>query len=98
MNKFFAALGFVVTEGSDQLLPLFAGGRGARIRRGNFEFNLEEDTSKQHAANFNLMLTDLSEEEINAAKASGYDFTYEQSLYGEFYTFKSPDGGTFVIV
>ena len=46
--------------------------------------------------NFDMMLTDLSEDEINRAKA-GHPFTYEQSIYGEFYTFKSPDGGTFVI-
>ena len=97
MKRFLTAMGFVVTEGRDQLLPLFSKGRGGRVKRGGFEFNLEEDISKQHVANFNLTLWDLSEDELNRAKSSGFEFTYEQSLYGEFYTFKSPDGGTFVI-
>lgn len=97
MAKFLTVMGFTVTEGHDQLLPIFSTeGRAARIRRGDFEFNLEEDTSAQRVANFDMMLIDLSEDEINRAKASR-PFKYEQSIYGQFYTFKSPDGGTFVI-
>ena len=97
MTKFLSAIGFVVTEGDDPLLPLFSEGRGARVRRGDFEFNLEENTSKHREANFSMMLMDLSEEELAQAKSSGYKFTHGQSFYGESYTFKSPDGGTFVI-
>jgi hypothetical protein len=96
MSRFFAAIGFVVTAGRNQLLPIFSPGRAARVRRGNFEFNLEEDTSKTCAAAFNMMLVDLSDEEIERAKSSGFGFTHEQA-FGESYTFKSPDGGTFTI-
>jgi len=96
MAKFLSAIGFVVTEGSDQLLPLFSEGRGARVKRGKFEFNLEESKKRNQLANFNMMLTDLSDEEVARAKASGYKFTHTESILGECYTFESPDCGTFV--
>jgi hypothetical protein len=97
MKRFLSAVGFVVAEGKDQLLPMFSEGRGARVSRGNFQFNLEEDPSRQRVADFNMLLLNLSEEEIKQAKSSGFEFTSRESLYGSFYTFKSPDGGTFVI-
>jgi hypothetical protein len=97
MQKFFMAMGFVVAEGRNQLLPLFSKGRGARVRRGTFEFNLEEDTSKQHSADFSMMLIDLSDDEISHAKNSGFKYSHGQSLYGDSYTFTSPDGGTFLV-
>ena len=97
MKRFLSAVGFAVTEGRDQLLPVFAEGRGARISRGDFQFNLEEDPSRQRLADFNMMLLNLSEDEVKRAKSSGFEFTQMESLYGQFYTFKSPDGGMFVI-
>lgn len=96
MAKFLSAIGFVVTEGRNQLLPLFSEGRGARVKRGDFEFNLEESKKRNRLASFNMMLMDMSDEEVARAKASGYKFTHTQGLCGECYTFKSPDGGTFV--
>jgi hypothetical protein len=50
MRKFLTAMGFLVTEGHHQLLPLFSEGRGARVKRGDFEFNLEESIAGQISA------------------------------------------------
>ena len=41
MKQFLEAMGFTVTEGKNQLLPLFSSGRGARVKRGDLDFNLE---------------------------------------------------------
>jgi hypothetical protein len=97
MTRFLVALGFQVVEGHDQLLPLFGGLRAARVTRGDLDFNLEESTVLGQKASFNLFLTDYSDEEIAAAKAGGYKYENSASLYGEFHTFHSPDGGIFVI-
>jgi hypothetical protein len=97
MKRFLAALGFQVVEGHNQLLPLFGEGRAARVTRGDLDFNLEESRVPGRKASFNLFLTDYSDEEIAAAKASGYKYEHGVSLYGEFHTFHSPDGGIFVI-
>ena len=95
-TKFLSGIGLVVQEGDDQLLPLFGDGRGARVRRGDFEFNLEESHSTQNQAEFYLTIFDYSDEEIERAKNSGYDYKYETG-FGEAYTFTSPDGGKIVI-
>src|SRR5689334_7386968 len=97
MKKFLAALGFQVAEGHNQLLPLFGQARAARVTRGELDFNLEESGVPGQKACFNLFLTDYSDDEIAAAKASGYKYEHSVSLYGEFHTFHSPDGGIFVI-
>ena len=64
MTKFFSGIGLVVQEGDVQLLPLFGDGRGARVRRGDFEFNLEESHSTQNQAELYLTHCDYSNEEI----------------------------------
>jgi hypothetical protein len=97
MKKFFADFGFEVAEGHDQLLPLFGGPRGARVSRGELRFQLEESDDPQHQALFNLFLTDYSDEEINRIKARGYKCDRQVSLYGEFHSVRTPDGGTIVI-
>lgn len=97
MKKFLADFCFEVSEGSDQLLPLFTGKRGARVSRGGLRFQLEESDDRKHKASFNLFLTDYSDEEIEKIKALGYKYEHGVSLYGEFHTFHTPDGGKFVI-
>ncbi|HSU53527.1 MAG TPA: hypothetical protein VLT36_05680 [Candidatus Dormibacteraeota bacterium] len=79
----------------DLQLPYFAD--GTNITRGDLDFNLEESNVPGQKASFNLFLTDYSDDEIAAARASGYKYEHGVSLYGEFHTFHSPDGGTFVI-
>src|SRR6516162_60338 len=91
MKRFLEALSFEVVEGHDQLLPLFERARAARVTRGDLDFNLEESTVPAQKASFNLFLTDYSDEEIAAAKASGYKYEHGVSLYGESHTFHSPD-------
>lgn len=97
MKNFLADFGFEVVEGSDQLLPLFTGKRGARVSRGDLRFQLEESDDRMHKAFFNLFLTDYSDDETERIKALGYQYKHEVSLYGEFHTFQTPDGGKFVI-
>ncbi|MBI3852282.1 MAG: hypothetical protein HY298_18665 [Verrucomicrobia bacterium] len=60
-------------------------------------FQLEESDDHKHKAFFNLFLTDYSDEEIERIKSLGYKHEHSASLYGEFHTFHTPDGGTFVI-
>jgi len=99
MIKFLRDFGFEVAENpyGDQLVPFFEHGRGARASRGGLEFQLEESVSTGVAACFNLFLTDSTEEEITRLKALGYECKDEVSLYGEFHTFHTPDGGVFVL-
>jgi len=98
MIKFLTDFGFKVTEDPhDQLVPLFNEGRGAHIERGDIFFNLEESTSGQQKASFNLMLTDYSEEELTRIKSLGYECDQQFSICGEANFFRTPDGGTFVL-
>ncbi len=98
MKKFLSDFGFVVTEDRrDQLVPLFNNGRGATVKRGDLFFNLEESTSGEQKASFNLRLTAYPDEEIQRIKAIGYECDYQVSLYGGFHSFRTPDGGTFVL-
>ena len=98
MIKFLADFGFQVTEDPrDQLVPLFNNGRGARIQRGDLVFNLEESSCDNDKAAFNLFLTDYSDEEIERIKALGYEPRVEHGLYGPCHSFRTPDGGTFVL-
>lgn len=98
MSKFLTCIGFVVTEGRSELAPPSTATRAAQFRRGNFEFQLEEDTSRCHTANVSMTVGDLSEEEIKRAISGEFEFTREETLYGEVYIFKSPDGGTFLLL
>ncbi len=96
MKKFLLDFGFNVDESRNQLTPCFESGRAAYVRRGDFEFNLEESASANRRADFNLLLFDYSSEEIERIKSLGYKC--EHSIgFGEYYTFQTPDGGTFVI-
>jgi hypothetical protein len=95
MKKFLADFGFEIAEGSDQLLPLFTGKRGARVSRGDLRFQLEESDDPKHRASFNLFLTDFSDEELKRVQALGYTLKHE--LYGDTHSIQSPDGGTFLL-
>ncbi len=98
MIQFFKDFGFTVAEDPhDQLTPFFEHGRAARISRGELEFQLEESKSSSARACFNLALTDATDEEIERVKALGYACDYQASLYGEFHSFRSPDGGIIVL-
>ena len=96
MTKFFSGIGLVVQEGDVQLLPLFGDGRGARVRRGDFEFNLEESHSTQNQAELYLTHCDFSNEEIEQTKPSGYDYKYGTG-FGDTHTIATPDGGAIVM-
>lgn len=95
MLRFFSDIGFEVTDGTGtQLCPLFNSGRGAYVRRGDFEFNLEESTEIGAAAAFNLFLLDISEEEIQRiAELGRYDYKCEHGFFGLSHRLTSPDGG-----
>jgi catechol 2,3-dioxygenase-like lactoylglutathione lyase family enzyme len=98
MIKFFRDFGFKVAEDPhDQLTPFFEHGRAARVSRGELEFQLEESESGSAKACFNLFLTDATPEEIERVKVLGYVCDYQASLYGEFHSFRSPDGGIIVL-
>jgi len=98
MIKFFRDFGFTVAEDPhDQLTPFFEHGRAARVSRGELEFQLEESESGNAKACFNLALTDSTDEEVERVKALGYECDYQASLYGEFHSFRSPDGGIIVL-
>jgi hypothetical protein len=94
MIKFFGEFGFTVVEPGDQLVPFFEHGRGARITRGDFEFQLEESDSPAKAA-FNLFLS-AGDDQIARLRGLGYRFEHDAGLYGEFHTFHTPDGGRIV--
>jgi catechol 2,3-dioxygenase-like lactoylglutathione lyase family enzyme len=99
MLKFFRDFGFTVAEDPhDQLTPFFEHGRAAHITRGSLEFQLEESESRSARAFFNLFLTDFSDEEIERVKALGYECEHQAGLYGESHSFRSPDGGTLVVM
>jgi catechol 2,3-dioxygenase-like lactoylglutathione lyase family enzyme len=96
MLKFLRDFGFsIIEDPQDQLTPLFEQGRAARLNRGAFEFQLEESESKDARACFNLFLTDYSDEAIERLEELGYSYTYES--IGHTHTFRTPDGGTFVV-
>lgn len=97
MKKFLVDFGFEVVEGGDQLLPFFGSKRGARISRGDICFQLEESDDFEHKAFFNLLLTDYSNQEIERIKELGHKHEHAVSIYGEFHTFHTPDGGTIVL-
>jgi len=98
MIKFFRDFGFTVTEDPhDQLTPFFEHGRASRVSRDGFEFQLEESESADAKACFNLWLPDSTEEDITRLKALGYPSDSQASLYGEFHSFRSPDGGIIVL-
>ena len=98
MLKFFRDFGFsVIEDPHDQLTPFFEHGRGSRISRDAFEFQLEESDSKNAKACFNLVITDFSDGELDRVKTLGYKFECAESLYGNTRTFHSPDGGVFVV-
>jgi hypothetical protein len=97
MIRFLREFGFTVNENphGDQLVPFYEHGRGARVSRGNFEFQLEESDSPAKAA-FNIFLS-ASDDEIARLRSLGYRYEYRDAgPYGEFHTFHSPDGGKFV--
>ena len=97
MIKFFRDFGFTVAENpyGDQLVPLFEHGRAARIRGGDFEFQLEESASGSARACFNLFLINYPDADIEKVKALGYACDYES--LGDTYTFPTPDGGILVL-
>jgi catechol 2,3-dioxygenase-like lactoylglutathione lyase family enzyme len=96
MIKFYRDFGFTVIEDPhDQLTPFFEHGRAARVRRGEFEFQLEESESVEARACFNLFLTDYPDADIEKVKAMGYTCDYES--FGDTHSFRTPDGGTLVL-
>ena len=99
MIKFLRDFGFTVVEDpyGDQLVPFFEHGRGARVSRAGFGFQLEEINSPGAKAAFNLLLTDSDDAEVARLKALGYKSKDEVSIYGESHTFRTPDGGVFVL-
>ena len=98
MLKFFRDFGFsIIEDPHDQLTPFFEHGRASRISRGVFEFQLEESESKSAKACFNLFITHFSDSELERVKTLGYRFDYAEGLYGNSWTFHSPDGGVFVV-
>jgi len=99
MIKFLQDFGFTVAEDpyGDQMVPFFEHGRGARVSRAGFEFQLEESDAPGAKAAFNLFFTDSDDAEVARLKALGYKSKDEVSIYGEFHTFRTPDGGVFVL-
>ena len=97
MIKFLRDFGFTVAENPDQLVPFFEQGRGARVSRGGLQFQLEQSDLPDVRARFNLFITDATDEEVTRLKTLGYECKTEVSLYGEFNTFRTPDGGMFVL-
>ena len=98
MKAFFCGIGMEIREDAgDQLVPIFNTGRGASVSRGDIHFNLEESTSGQASARFNLFLTGYPVSELHPFSSLGYDFSTEVSLYGTFHTLTSPDGGQVTI-
>ena len=98
MRKFLVDFGFEVTENpNDKLMPAFNDGRAVRAIRGDLDFTLEESTTGVQRASFNVMLTGYSDEEIERIKALGYECDSQRSIYGTSHSFRTPDGGTFVL-
>jgi len=98
MLEFLRDFGFsVVEDAHDRWVPFFERGRAARVRRGEFEFQLEESGSRDAVARFNLALTDSNLEEVARIKALGYECDHQVSMHGDFHSFRSPDGGIIVL-
>jgi hypothetical protein len=98
MIKFFRDFGFTVAEDPhDQLTPFFEHGRASRVSRDGLEFQLEESESADAKACFNLWLPDSTDEDVARVKALGYACDSQASIYGEFHSFRSPDGGIIVL-
>lgn len=97
MKEFFANIGFSIDERRSPLTPLFETGRAAYVQRGELAFNLEESENPYQKAQFNLMLCDYDEAEIDRLKASDHHYEYGTSPYGQCYTLYTPDGGTILI-
>lgn len=95
MREFFLSLGFAADERSVQLCPLFEGGRGCILSAGNIEFNLEE-SAKPRRADFNLLIEVPDAVDLSVA-IKRYNPTAENTLYGKFLNFTSPDGGRVII-
>ena len=93
MKKFFIDFGFTVEEDPhDQLTPFFESGRASNISKGGFEFLLEESSSGEAKACFNLYLPNYTSEEIEKLRSLGYDYK-SQTFFSESHYFRSPDGG-----
>lgn len=94
MAKFYSDIGFEVIDGAGtQLCPLFNHGRGVYVRRGDFEFNLEECTSGSPAGVLNLTILDFSPDEIERAKQLDYDYKELPELFHISRQITNPDGG-----
>lgn len=95
MLEFFKLLGFSADASVQQLCPLSETDRGCILSHENIEFNLEE-SSADRKADFNLMITARIDFDLSNAIAK-YRPKLEESLYGRFLYFISPDGGRIVI-
>jgi hypothetical protein len=95
MKKFLVDFGFQVSEGG-QLDMLFTTKRGARVRRGDLDFNLEESESGDQKASFSVFLTDFSDDDVERIKSLGYK-EYRYDSFADTHLFRTPDGGTFMI-
>jgi len=94
MVRFFSDIGFEITDGKGtQLCPMFNSGRGSYVKRGDVEFHLEESTTDQTCAPFNLWILDYTEDEIFRAPDLGYPYTRQEGFNGTCHTLTSPDGG-----
>jgi hypothetical protein len=95
MKNFLMDFGCEVSEGG-QLDRLFTAKRGARVRRGDLDFNLEESESCDQRASFSIFLTDFCDEDVERVKSLGYK-EYRYDSFADTHLFRTPDGGTFMI-
>ncbi len=95
MLEFFTSLGFSADTSSAQLCPLFEKHRGCILALGDTEFNLEESLSPRKA-DFNLLIEAPPELDLSDA-VSRYRAESDESVYGSFLSFTSPDGGRITI-
>ena len=100
MRRFFEDLGMEVrADYGDLLLHFFGDGQVAWGRRGHVDFHLRASapTPAAPVAPFNLHLTGYSEPEMERLRTIGYGFQELTGLYGTFFQFTTPDGGTVII-
>jgi hypothetical protein len=97
MLRFVRDFRFDVREDVPQIIPMFGDGRGAHVSRGDVRFILEESTSSEHCAGFDLFLTDYTADEIQSIVALGHTPRVAQGLGDEAHFFSTPDGGQFVL-
>ncbi|MFK5924813.1 MAG: hypothetical protein QM496_21755 [Verrucomicrobiota bacterium] len=96
MVEFFEQIAVEVKDSKhDQFCPLFSNQRGATLRFPELIVNLEENTELESAPYLSLLIAGgYPEKKLRGIAEKIGQYKAEDGLYGRYYTFTTPDGGT----